>query len=196
MNRLRLLIFLFFFIGNYSFCNADENTIFRNITIEDGLYHSNIGSIVQDRFGYMWIATNEGLQRYDGKHFRHYGMSDSESSLPSSKITSMCMCNKRDLLIVGYHYGHFSIIDVKTDIIKNFNLQKHKLGDANIIVNIKHLKDNLFLLVTLIPNSFYILDISNNSIIELNYEIKGIKDKLFKTNDIIIDGTSIWLATN
>ncbi|MCV9389282.1 hybrid sensor histidine kinase/response regulator transcription factor [Reichenbachiella ulvae] len=44
----------------------DINYYFRHITAEDGLAHTDATDLVQDRFGFVWIATFGGLQRYDG----------------------------------------------------------------------------------------------------------------------------------
>jgi signal transduction histidine kinase/DNA-binding response OmpR family regulator/ligand-binding sensor domain-containing protein len=44
----------------------------RHITVEDGLLGRRINSIVQDNDGFMWIATNEGLNRFDGYTFQHF----------------------------------------------------------------------------------------------------------------------------
>ena len=45
---------------------------FRHITLEDGLAQSSAQAIVQDRQGYMWFGTEDGLQRYDGYEFLTY----------------------------------------------------------------------------------------------------------------------------
>ena len=48
----------------------------RQFTISNGLAHNNIRQIFQDTKGYIWIATNEGLSRYDGYGFKTYGPDD------------------------------------------------------------------------------------------------------------------------
>lgn len=45
---------------------------FRHITIDDGLAQSSVDAIVQDTQGYMWLGTQDGLQRYDGYNFITY----------------------------------------------------------------------------------------------------------------------------
>ncbi|PWE00192.1 ligand-binding sensor domain-containing protein [Marinilabilia rubra] len=43
---------------------------FRRLTINDGLSLSSVYTIYQDRLGYMWFGTEDGLNRYDGNNFR------------------------------------------------------------------------------------------------------------------------------
>src|SRR5258708_17912086 len=38
-------------------------------TVEDGLPSNVVNSIVQSTAGFLWIATSEGLARFDGRHF-------------------------------------------------------------------------------------------------------------------------------
>ena len=45
---------------------------FRHITLEDGLAQSSVNAIEQDAQGYIWIGTQDGLQRYDGYDFLTY----------------------------------------------------------------------------------------------------------------------------
>ncbi len=45
---------------------------FDHLSVEDGLSHSTVTSIVQDRMGFIWFATQEGLSRYDGYGFKVY----------------------------------------------------------------------------------------------------------------------------
>jgi diguanylate cyclase (GGDEF)-like protein len=51
---------------------AGSTPHFRHLGTEDGLANSNIHALAQDAVGYMWIATDNGLQRYDGYRFVTY----------------------------------------------------------------------------------------------------------------------------
>ena len=69
----------------YSFYPAvisaqSEKYTFRHLTIEDGLSQSTIFSILQDRIGFMWFGTTDGLNKYDGYKFTHYYHSELDSS--------------------------------------------------------------------------------------------------------------------
>ena len=45
---------------------------FSHLTVNDGLAQNNVVAILQDRQGFMWFGTGEGLNRYDGHSFVVY----------------------------------------------------------------------------------------------------------------------------
>ncbi|MEE8362131.1 MAG: two-component regulator propeller domain-containing protein, partial [Gemmatimonadales bacterium] len=69
---------------------AQERQSFRHVSVEQGLSHGAVRDIMQDRQGFIWIATEVGLNRYDGvnlKVFRHeHGNPNSLSSSNFGKL--------------------------------------------------------------------------------------------------------------
>ena len=53
------------------FSNA-QHFIFKTYTVEDGLVSNPVRRIYQDNKGFIWIATQEGLSKYDGDKFTNY----------------------------------------------------------------------------------------------------------------------------
>lgn len=45
---------------------------FRHYNIENGISSNGISSIIQDRKGYIWIGTDNGISRFDGTQFVFY----------------------------------------------------------------------------------------------------------------------------
>ena len=45
---------------------------FQHLTVEDGLSHNTVKSIVQDNMGFMWFAVANGVNRFDGYNFKLY----------------------------------------------------------------------------------------------------------------------------
>lgn len=63
---------------------------FRYLNENDGLDNNIINDIVQDEDGYIWIGTEDGLFRYDGRSFDVYRHSfTDENSLPSNAVESV-----------------------------------------------------------------------------------------------------------
>lgn len=49
---------------------------FRRFTVEHGLPSSNVFQVLQDKQGYIWFATDNGVSRYDGRNFRTFTAAD------------------------------------------------------------------------------------------------------------------------
>lgn len=70
--------------------------------VPEGLSQSTVTSVVEDDDGYIWIGTLNGLNRFDGREFKHFFAND-RSSLSSSFIQSLLFDNKT--LLVGTDNG-------------------------------------------------------------------------------------------
>ena len=57
---------------------------YKYIGMEDGLSNRQVYAIEKDRKGYMWFLTPEGIDRYNGKEFKHYKLMDGERELNSA----------------------------------------------------------------------------------------------------------------
>ena len=67
MGKKLLFILLFVFTRGHS---QETNLAFKNITIDQGLSQNSVVDVAQDSLGFMWFATQDGLNRYDGQNFK------------------------------------------------------------------------------------------------------------------------------
>jgi len=76
MNQRLVLIVLALFLGRLSLpalAHAPPpDPRFVHLTTADGLSHDIVYCILQDRYGFMWFGTHDGLSRYDGYAFTVY----------------------------------------------------------------------------------------------------------------------------
>jgi len=69
--RNKFLIFYIVFFGlHLSSYSQRKNIRFENISIDHGLSQNSVVSICQDRKGFLWFGTYDGLNRYDGYKFK------------------------------------------------------------------------------------------------------------------------------
>ncbi len=73
---------------------------FDRLSIEDGLSQAGVFSILQDRAGFIWLGTRDGLNRYDGYEFVIYKHDPRDpASLPGSSIRALLEDDSKDLWV-------------------------------------------------------------------------------------------------
>lgn len=73
-------------------------------TTHDGLPHNGINDIAQTSDGYLWIATWEGLARFNGRDFKLFTRG-SKAGLPDSALKSLTTLKSGELLVAGARGG-------------------------------------------------------------------------------------------
>ena len=69
---MKNIIFIIFFTLCGLYCRAYDEIHFRTLDVKSGISDNYISDILHDKYGFMWFATRNGLNRYDGYHFKHY----------------------------------------------------------------------------------------------------------------------------
>jgi len=118
--RICLLYFLFFSIFSttlFGFLPVTLNQYnFRVYEKEDGLPQNTVQSFIQDKKGYMWIGTQEGLAKFDGKNFKIFNRSNNPDFKHNS-ISSLFV-DKDGVLWAGTYNG--GITTVHDGVTKHF----------------------------------------------------------------------------
>lgn len=81
------------------------NFLFNDFTIENGLPENTIVEIIQDPNLYIWIATENGLSRFDGTHFKNYFYQQNNNNSISSNFIIDLFVDSKGTLWVGTLYG-------------------------------------------------------------------------------------------
>ncbi|MDT0557991.1 two-component regulator propeller domain-containing protein [Ichthyenterobacterium sp. W332] len=90
----------------YSFAQiAQKDYVFKSITTEDGLSNNIVYDVLQDNDGYIWLATNNGLNRYDGYSIKTFFHSKQDSSSISSNVVRTIIEDKRGQIWIGTEKG-------------------------------------------------------------------------------------------
>lgn len=122
-----------------------KNLIFNNINIEQGISQSTIEDIFQDSEGYIWLGTNDGLNRYNGYEFKNYNYEEYQNSISHNGITDITE-DKYGNIWVNTVSG-VNKINKKTEKISNYTEINGKIKEdstTEIIVT----KDNNILVGT------------------------------------------------
>jgi len=96
----RFILFAYLFLLVESLYANKNDFSFWPLSVDKGLSHSNVTSILYDSKGSLWIGTISGLNRYDGQQVRNYFNKQGEKFvLPSSRIHFIAEDNKNNIWI-------------------------------------------------------------------------------------------------
>lgn len=101
--KILLLFILPFF--SYLCIAQDANMQFRHLSNEDGLSQNFINHIVQDKIGFLWIGTNDGLNRYDGHNITTYKNNFADKNSLINDDISVLNVDNRNRLWIGSESG-------------------------------------------------------------------------------------------
>ncbi len=92
-----------------------QSVRFERFSPEDGLSNSVILSIIQDKTGFIWIGTQNGLNRYDGYTFTVYKHKPSDSNSLSDNYVRSIIETKDSLLWIATENGGLNMFDPETE---------------------------------------------------------------------------------
>ncbi len=93
---------------------------FKNIFKEDGLSSNTINGIVKDKLGFLWIATNNGLCRYDAVGRMKTFQEDAENNRLHSSNIQFVYSDSKGFLWIGTRHGGLTKIDVINGLWKTY----------------------------------------------------------------------------
>jgi len=117
---MKLFCVFVFVIISYSFSYSQQNNYkFERFTTEDGLSNNNIAKIIQDGDGFLWIASIDGLNRFDGYSFNIYRPKENDKkSFLGTNIKALHI-DKFGNLWIGSNRG-LSKYNKKSDNFENY----------------------------------------------------------------------------
>jgi signal transduction histidine kinase/ligand-binding sensor domain-containing protein len=107
-------------------------TRFETLSLEDGLSQNAVLDLLQDRQGYLWVATQDGLNRYDGYSFTVYKNDpDDENSLSLNSALQLYE-DEAGIIWIGTWGGGLNRLNPQTNHITRF---RHDPTDPNSLSN-------------------------------------------------------------
>ena len=171
-----LNIIIVSFLTDESHASVDDIT-FNNMNIEQGISQSTIEAIFQDSSGYIWLGTNDGLNRYNGYEYKIYNYEENQNSISHNGITDITEDDYGNLWVSTVQ--GVNKIDKSTEKISNYTESNNKIKDDSTSEIIKT-KDNKIIVGTYEGLSIYnekkdcfevILDTKNGIISNVVYTI-------------------------
>lgn len=143
--RFRYLIILWILLSVSQIVGQSlPNFWFEQLTIAEGLSQNYITAIIQDKNGFIWIGTKNGLNKYDGYEMTVYNHIQNDStSIPHNYIVTIYQDSK-DNLWIGTNRG-LCKYDREKNIFKSFNFQSSDISHSNYNISSLFEDDNCIL---------------------------------------------------
>lgn len=131
--KLLLLTLCMMCLGGYPFRLMAKGAFFSkynfyHLTEESGLPNNSVTSVMKDSFGYIWMATQGGLARYDGYRFLQYGVDKPVYRLKGNYVYTLCE-DRHKRLWVGSDAG-LDLIDLSSGKLLSLDrLNGHKIPE-------------------------------------------------------------------
>lgn len=143
MNSLKVTLFLLLASTTITYAQTSK---LDELTIEDGLTQGMIHDILQDSLGFMWFATKDGLNRYDGYGFELYSHFPADSFSLSGHIVNVLFEDTYGRIWAGTHNNGLNIFDRKTErFYKLDDNDSPEVGlNSDRIFSIEQERDSIF----------------------------------------------------
>lgn len=139
---------LLLFIGIPLWGMPAEQYKFTHVNGADGLSNSHVKSIIQDSYGYVWLGTRNGLNRYDGTSMRQYNCFDPQSGRGNQVISALFEDTQRRLWVgtdngvyiydpVADRFTSFDVVTARGEAVKDQwveDIQADRAGNIWIVV--------------------------------------------------------------
>jgi ligand-binding sensor domain-containing protein/putative methionine-R-sulfoxide reductase with GAF domain len=181
------------FAGFFKCYAQHPDYVFRYLTKADGLIAQNaVTALCQDKEGFIWIGTQTGVQRYDGKRFKNYVADIRDTAaLQSDWISAIYEDSKNRLWFCSDPEGPY-ILNRATGKFYNYNLHAAQAGKINGIWTIQEDRQGFIWIAG--HDGLYRLNDTTNQFEPWNTKL-GI-DKKTKTGWLTIDAdNNFWIST-
>ncbi|KAA3613033.1 MAG: GAF domain-containing protein [Calditrichaeota bacterium] len=173
---------IFQFLSAALFAN-NKSLIFEKLSIEQGLSQTTINSILQDSRGFIWFATQDGLNRYDGYSFTIYKKKFNDSnSLSENWLTVLKEDNKGNIWI-GTAGGGLNKFDLKTKEFSVFRSNEDRNSLNNDHIKSIFIDKKNVLWIGTAGNGLIRFDPEKNNFFQIHY--KSTTDENININDVI-----------
>ncbi|HEV8273933.1 MAG TPA: histidine kinase [Chitinophagaceae bacterium] len=164
-------------------------------TTKDGLSHNYTSVITQDQYGYIWVATYKGLNRFDGTSFTQFYSDSGINSLPQNLLLKLKWLDKKQLAVPTFSGLH--IINVENLQARNLIVPPDPIHRSYMVNNVRDVSSdrngNIFIITT---SGFYHFN-KEQLVFRFDYfsKIQSTKISAFGWNINRLDDSTLLLST-
>ncbi len=133
---IHAFLYLVFLAGNYLFAQNSSFTV-EHFDIQKGLTQNTVNTVYQDMYGFIWIGTQDGLNKFDGYSFTQYRKDPNNIFSLSDNFVVKITGNKNTGLWIATNDG-LNKYDFKTNTFISVLKNKHQ-KNAKFSIKIKNI---------------------------------------------------------
>lgn len=120
MKDIPLLIITFLSLLSSPTLKSEESHYFRRFGVEEGLPQNTVFCILQDRQGFMWFGTKDGLSRYDGYTFKNFKHDKKDRNSIGNNFIRSLYQDEKESIWVGTDEGIY-MYEPRTERFSHFD---------------------------------------------------------------------------
>lgn len=141
-NTMRLRLWFGLLFCPMVFASLPETPQFRQLTVADGLPSSTLYAITQDRKGYLWIASKDGLARYDGVGYKTFRYAPGDENALQGNVVQALHVDRRDQLWLTIEGHGVSRLNAERNDFSHFRKSTHPAMGSDDIWAITSTRDD------------------------------------------------------
>ncbi len=168
---------------------AAQNILFDHLDTESTLSHPTVNALVQDQQGFVWLGTQNGLSRFDGRKVKHYyNQPDDTSSIGHNWILSLFSDSEGRLWIGSANGAHLYVPESDSFI----NLAAEEILGTSVNGIAEDNSGNIWFTT----NYSGVIEYNIKSGVFISYKEFDFGQDALEINDVLVDSeNNIWVAT-
>jgi len=199
--QLKYILLIVSLLANSYLLRAQSDNIrFSHLDINDGLSHNTVSKIIQDHKGFMWFATNDGLNKYNGFDFEIFSTSENGTKSLSDNFITHLFQDSKNRIWIGTRSGGVNVYDYETESFTSYScIQPHKptvkTPPSNFITDIVEDKDGNIWISSF--NGLSLFNEKNKTFTHFNTESSPFKLSNVRVISLMLDTQNqLWLGYN
>ena len=122
-----------------------QSIYFNRLNTENGLSNNNAFNIIQDRFGFLWFATDDGLNRYDGYDFKVFRNNPENQNSISDNSVWVLTEDKKGNIWIGTKNGWLNRFDPVSEIFTRWKIKVEDVKENAITCVYEDRKEKIWI---------------------------------------------------
>jgi ligand-binding sensor domain-containing protein len=135
-------------IGLARHASAIERVRFRSFSTELGLAQSTVSDLAVDSFGFLWLATQDGLSRFDGRRFDNFQKHEDPSRGLKDNFLLALASDARGALYIASQSPTLTRFDLFSERFSHFDLASVLQARDDFVVSLRWLDERRLALST------------------------------------------------